>query len=329
MAGHLSWFVAGLVGLIIGAEMLVRGGSRVAGSLGISPIIVGLTVVSIGTSMPELAVGVLAAAEGSGTLAVGNIAGTNTFNLLFILGLSAAIKPLSIPGRTLRFDLPAMTAAAILLWVLAADGVLSRIDGVVLVSAAVMYSAALIYTGRRESRQLRDEFVAEFSEDVPAPARLRSRRAKLAWNTGLLLVGIAIVVIGADWLVDGAVGIAGEFGVSDAFIGLTVVAIGTSAPELVTTVVATLRGQRDIALGNLLGSSIYNIVLILGVTVLVPAGGLHLGPDLVRIDIPVMVVVVLLCIPVFVTGRRVTRAEGASMVAAYLAYLTFLLMTQL
>jgi cation:H+ antiporter len=145
----------------------------------------------------------------------------------------------------------------------------------------------------------------------------------------MLLGGIVIVVVGADWLVDGAVGMARAFGVSDALIGLTVVAIGTSAPELVTTVVSTVRGERDIAIGNLLGSSIYNILLILGITALVPAHGLMLDSNLVRVDIPIMVVATLACVPIFITGRRVGRVEGGAMMVAYLAYLAFLLMTQM
>jgi cation:H+ antiporter len=261
--------------------------------------------------------------EGSGALAVGNIAGTNVVNLLFALGLSALILPLAIEMRTLRFELPVMAGAAILLWVLAANGVLSRVDGLILVIGAIAYTYAVIRASRRETR----EAVAEFDEAYPAGgARTSGRRTAL--DVGMTLGGIAIVVLGAEWLVDAAVSIAREFGVSDALIGLTIVAIGTSAPELVTTVVSTLKGERDIAVGNLLGSSIYNILLILGVTCLVPAHGLELTPALVRIDIPVMVAVTLVCIPIFISGRRVGRVEGGAMIGAYLAYLTFLLATQ-
>lgn len=231
MWGDAGWFLLGLAALVLGAEVMVRGGAEVAARLGISPIVIGLTVVSIGTSLPELAVGVVAASEGSGALAVGNIAGTNVVNLLLILGLSALILPLTMATRTLRFELPVMAGAAVLMLILA-------------------------------------------------------------------------------------------------LIGLTVVAIGTSAPELVTTVVSTLRGNRDIAIGNLLGSSIYNILLILGTTCLVSTEGLALPASLVRIDIPIMVAVALACIPIFVTGRRVGRGEGGAMVVAYVAYLAFLLTTQ-
>jgi cation:H+ antiporter len=328
MLANLSWFAGGLVAMIVGAEALVRGGSRLASRLGIRPIMVGLTVVSIGTSMPELAVGVVAATEGNGSLAVGNIAGTNMVNLLLILGLSAVILPLAIQMQTLRFDLPVIAAAASLLWALAANGVLSRLDGLVLVLCAIAYTAALIRTSRRESREIEEEFAAEYGYENSAIAE-RSGGGRMARYVAMLLGGIVIVVVGAEWLVDGAVGMARAFGVSDALIGLTVVAIGTSAPELVTTVVSTVRGERDIAIGNLLGSSIYNILLILGITALVPAHGLVLDSNLVRVDIPIMVAATLACVPIFITGRRVSRVEGGAMMVAYPAYLAFLLITQI
>ncbi|OBC01091.1 sodium:calcium antiporter [Mycobacterium sp. 852013-50091_SCH5140682] len=328
MAGDAAWFMAGLIALTVGAELMVRGSTNIAARLGISPILIGLTVVSIGTSLPELAIGITAAAEGSGELAVGNIAGTNVVNILFILGLSALLRPLAIETRTLRFDLPVMAGAAVLLWVLAVDGVLSRPDGAVLVCGAIAYSAALI----RSSRSERSEVVTEYALAYPSGGGTegdripRGRRAVL--DPVMMVGGIVVIVVGAEWLVTGAVGMARGFGVSDALIGLTVVAIGTSAPELVTTIVSTVRGQRDVAIGNLMGSSVYNILLILGVTCLVPAHGLRLSSSLVWIDIPIMVAATLVCIPILITGRRLHRGEGAAMVAAYLAYLTVLLMTQ-
>lgn len=328
MASSVGWFVVGLVALAIGAEVMVRGGAQLASRLGISPMLVGLTVVSIGTSLPELAVGVTAALEGSGELAVGNIAGTNVVNILFILGLSALISPLAIERRTLRFDLPVMAGAAVLLWVLAVNGVLSRLDGLILACGAVVYTVVLIRMSRRESQATAAEYAQAFPV-VPEPGEATKRvSGKTVQHVAMTVTGIAVVILGAEWLVGGAVGIAREFGVSDALIGLTVVAIGTSAPELVTTIVSTVRGERDIAVGNLLGSSVYNILLILGITCLVPANGLALTHNLVWIDIPLMVAASLACIPIFVTGRRVHRAEGAAMVAAYLGYLAFLLTTQ-
>lgn len=327
MLTNAAWFLVGLGALVVGAEVTVRGGGKIASRLGVSPIIVGLTVVSIGTSMPELAVGVVSAAEGNGALAVGNIAGTNVVNLLLVLGLSALLLPLAIEIRTLRFELPVMAVAALLLLVLAADGVLSRLDGLILVAGAIVYTVVLIRAARRESFEVTAEYAADYPAGAVANPVLTGERRIIMKHVGMTLGGIAVVVLGAEWLVDAAVGMARGFGVSDAFIGLTVVAIGTSAPELVTTVVSTLRNERDIAIGNLLGSSIYNILLILGITCLVPAGGLALPPSLVRIDIPIMVAVALVCIPIFFSGRRVGRAEGAAMIIAYLSYLAFVLAT--
>lgn len=328
-----GWFVIGLAALVLGAEVMVRGGAEVAARLGISPIVIGLTVVSIGTSLPELAVGVVAAQEGSGALAVGNIAGTNVVNLLLILGLSALILPLAMATRTLRFELPVMAGAAVLMLVLSLDGELSRVDGLILVGCALAYTVAVVRMTRRESRVVAGEYTETYAPTEVAPTEVATTEVttttRPTWVHVLMMVaGIAVVVVGADWLVDGAVGMARGFGVSDALIGLTVVAIGTSAPELVTTVVSTVRGNRDIAVGNLLGSSIYNILLILGLTCVVAGDGLLLPASLVRIDIPIMVAVALACVPIFVTGRRVSRAEGGAMVAIYLAYLTFLLVTQ-
>jgi cation:H+ antiporter len=326
--GSAAWFVAGLVALAFGAEVMVRGGARMASRMGISPIVVGLTVVSIGTSLPELAVGVTAATEGSGALAVGNIAGTNTVNLLFILGLSALLRPLAIERRTLRFDLPVMAVAAVVFWVLAADGTLSRFDGAILLCGAVVYTVLVVRSARLESRDFLDEYADEYAEQYATVDPETPDSGSLVRHFAMTIVGITVVVVGAGWLVDGAVGIARGFGVSDALIGLTIVAIGTSAPELVTTIVSTVRGERDIAIGNLLGSSVYNILLILGATCLVPAQGLALPSSLVWIDIPVMVAATMVLVPVFFSGRRVHRAEGGAMVAAYLVYLTFLLVTQ-
>ncbi|WP_006246969.1 calcium/sodium antiporter [Mycolicibacterium tusciae] len=320
MLANVLWFLVGLGALVAGAEVMVRGGAKVASRFGISPIVIGLTVVSIGTSMPELAVGVVSAVDGNGALAVGNIAGTNVVNLLLVLGLSALLLPLALQMRTLRFELPVMAGAAVLLWLLVLDGVLTRIDGAVLTVGAVVYTLAVVRTARRETRDVTTEFTTAYPK-AQTPDRT-------ALHIGMTVAGIAIIVIGAERLVDAAVGMARGFNVSDALIGLTVVAIGTSAPELVTTIVSTLRGERDIAIGNLLGSSIYNILLILGITCLVPAHGLALPAQLVRIDIPIMVAVALVCIPIFITGRRVSRVEGGAMVAAYVAFLAFLITTQ-
>ena len=318
MIDAIIWIGVGLAALIAGAELLVRGGSALAARLGISPVLIGLTVVALGTSTPELAVCIDAALQGNGSLAVGNIAGTNTVNILLILGLSAALRPLAIQMQTLRLELPVIVIAATTLLAFAWDGTLSRLEGLLLVTMGAVFTLAVVRIARRESFKVKLEFAREFG-----PRRFADRQA--ATEMLILAVGLVIIVTGADWLVEGAVDLAHLWNVSDAFIGLTIVAIGTSAPELVTTIISTIRGERDIAIGNLLGSSVYNILIILGVTCLIPAHGVDVSSHLIRIDIPVMLGVALLCIPVFVSGRQISRIEGGLFVSAYAAYLSYLI----
>lgn len=309
----LAWLLGGLVALILGAEVVVRYGSLLARRLGVPPMIIGLTVVSIGTSAPELAVGIDAMLVNAGSLAVGNIAGTNIVNLLLILGLSGAIREIHFGRRTRMLDLPAMAAAGVVLYLLSLDGQLGFWEGVPLVLVAVGYTVGLVWWTRRETRAVPPEL-------PPGPGG-----PVVVWYSLLLAGGIAVIVVGADWLVHGAVDLARLYGVSDAFIGLTVVAIGTSAPELVTALVSTVRGNRDIAIGNLIGSSVYNLTLILGVPVLVANGSGPVEPHLLQIDLPLMVLVGLLCVPVFVSGRRLSRNEGMLFVLGYVVYLTYLI----
>lgn len=297
--------VAGLATLVIGAELLVRGGAAVATRLGVPPMVIGLTVVSIGTSLPELAIGVDAALRDAGPLAVGNIAGTNIVNLLLILGLSAALVPLAVESRTIVFELPVVAAVSILVVVLALDGLLSRADGTLLVVIAAAYTLAVVVLAVRDPAR-------------PA-AEPDASGGGLVRHLVVLVAGLGVVVLGADWLVRGAVDLAASLGVSEVVIGLTVVAIGSSAPELVTTVVSTVRGNRDIAVGNLIGSSVYNLALILGVTSLVAP--LEVTSDLIRVDLPLMAFVAVMLLPVLATGRRMSRAEGIAAVLAYVLYL--------
>ena len=315
--------IAGLAGLLIGAELLVRGGSNLAIRLGVTPIVIGLTVVSIGTSMPELAIGIDAARQGSPGLAVGNIVGTNLVNLLLILGISALIRPISLDSRILRFDLPAMTAASVLVFIMARDGFLDRVEGVVLFLASVGYTLVILRTSRKDSAQLR----AESSTDNAAP-ETADHASRPVLDLIYLLGGIAVIVVGADLLVDGAATAARSLGVSDAIVGLTIVAIGTSAPEFVTTLLSTLRGDRDIALGNLLGSSVYNLALILGLTILFAPAVVEVPAEVLDGDLVLMAVGAIASVPVFLSGRRINRVEGGVFVAAYGVYLAWLLIAR-
>ncbi|MFI7066004.1 calcium/sodium antiporter [Kribbella sp. NPDC050124] len=316
--GSALLILGGLVGLLGGAELVVRGGTGLALRLGIAPIVVGVTVVSLGTSMPELAIGIDAARQGSAGLAVGNIVGTNLVNLLLILGLSALIAPIALDTRTVRFDLPSMTAVSVVLLLVALDGTLGALDGLVLLLLGIAYTVGVLRTSQRESPTVQEEYEADYETKKTRP-----------WvHVVSLLVGIAVIVVGATLLVDGAVDAARAFGVSDAVIGLTIIAIGTSAPELVTTLLSTIRGNRDIALGNLLGSSVYNIAIILGITILAAPGVVPVPDEILRGDLLLMVGAAIACVPVFVSGRRITRIEGGAFVAAYVVYLTWLLISQ-
>lgn len=314
---------AGLVALIVGADVVVRAGTGLASWLGIRPMMIGLTVVSLGTSVPELAIGIDAARTGSSGLAVGNIVGTNLVNLLLILGLSALLLPIALDRATLRFDLPAMVAAALALYVLSVDGLLTRLDGLVLLVGGVAYTAGLVQISRREAAE-----VAELADDPAAAGAGPGDRPRPLRHVLAMIVAIVVVVIGAQLLVDGAVSIARTLGVTDAIIGLTIVAIGTSAPELITTVVATLRGDRDLAVGNLIGSSIYNIGAVLGLTVLVAPHGVPVPDEVLAADLGLLVVATAAAVPVFLSGRRVSRVEGGLFVAGYVTYLTWLLVTR-
>lgn len=318
-----GWWILGLAALIFGAEILIRAGSRLAALIGIPPIVIGLTIVSVGTSTPELAIGIEAARLGSGSLMVGNIAGTNTVNILLILGLSALLVPLTLEPRTIRVDLPMMVIAAIAMMMMAWDGVMTAIEGLLLVAAAAVYTLAIVHTARRESRA--DAAESAGAHDIEPAGQ---PRWDVAFQIALLAAGIAVVVVGADWLVKASIELARLLEVSEAFIGLTVIAIGTSSPELVTTLISTFRGQRDIAIGNLIGSSVHNILFILGITLMVTTGGVTVEPALVAVDIPVMAAVALVCIPVFMSGARISRLEGGLFVATYVVYLTYLIVAR-
>ncbi|RYZ61755.1 MAG: calcium/sodium antiporter, partial [Chitinophagaceae bacterium] len=259
-----------MIGLVVitgGAELLLRNATRIAAMLGIKPILIGLTVVSIGTSMPELAVGIKAVQEGRGPMAVGNIAGTNIINILFILGLSAALRPLKIHLQSIKLDVPVMIATSLALLLMAMDGKLQRWEGIVLLVAAVIYLVVLVRTSLHETSAVKKEFAGVYQRPV-AGKTTYSKGLRSAFAVAFLLTGMALTIWGADLLVTGAVSIAQALGVSDAVIGLTIVAIGTSAPELATTIVATYKNDRDVAVGNLIGSSITNVLVILGLTCL-------------------------------------------------------------
>lgn len=314
MTGAL--FLAGLVALVAGAELLVRGAARLAGALGISPLVVGLTVVAFGTSAPEVAVSVGAAASGKIDLAVGNVVGSNVFNVLFILGLSALITPLLAAQQLIRQEVPIMIGVSALLLVLAADGVIGRVESAALAGGLIAYTVFLVRQSRAESAAAK----ARERDDV------RPGAGGHALNLVFVIAGLALLVLGARWLVDAATSFARWFGVSELVIGLTIVAAGTSLPEVASSIVAALRGERDIAVGNVVGSNLFNILGCLGLAGLVAPQPLAVAPALLAFDLPVMLAVAFACLPVFFTGARIERWEGALLLGYYLAYVGYVVL---
>jgi cation:H+ antiporter len=311
--------IAGLVLLLAGAEMMVRGASRMAVALGIAPLIVGLTIVAFGTSSPELAVGVQSALSGEADIALGNTIGSSIFNILVILGLSAVITPLVVAQQLVRFDVPLMVGISILVYLLGWDGRISRLEGAVLAAGLFAYLVFVFRKGRQESQAVQEEYAQEFGQ------RCCGWRSWLL-NIGLVIAGLALLVTGSKWLVDGAVSLARAAGLSELIIGLTLVAAGTSLPEAATSVVAALRGERDIAVGNAVGSNIFNILSVLGLTSLVARGGIGVPQPALAFDIPVMIAVAVATFPVFFTGNRIARWEGWLFLGAYGAYLAYVLL---
>jgi cation:H+ antiporter len=319
MIAQYAWFALGLAALVAGAECLVRGASRLALSFGISPLVVGLTVVAFGTSAPELAVSVQSARAGQVDIAVGNVVGSNVFNVLFILGLAAVIAPLVVNAQLIRQEVPLMIGASVLLLVLAADGRIGFGDGALLFSLLLAYTAFLVVQSRRANRETREEFAAE----MPPPAGWDRHWAVQAL---LVVAGLALLVAGSRWLVGAAITFAQVLGVSEAVIGLTIVAAGTSLPEVATSIMATIRGERDIAVGNVVGSNTFNILGVLGASSLVAPQPLAVAPAILGFDVPVMIAVAVATLPVFLTGRRIDRWEGIVFLGYYAAYTAYLIL---
>jgi len=295
----------------------VRGASRLAATVGISPLVIGLTVVAFGTSAPELAVSVSSSLGGNEGVAIGNVVGSNLFNVLVILGLSATIAPLVVAQQLVRIDVPLMIGASCLLLLLALDHSIGRIDGAILFGSILVYTTWAIVHSRRASREVVEEYSEEFGASDTSAARL-------ALDAGRVLLGFAMLVFGADWFVDSAIEAAEALGVSDLVIGLTIVAAGTSMPELATSVVAALRGERDIAVGNIVGSNLFNLLAVLGAAGLVAPDGVEVPDSALRVDLPVMTAVAVACLPIFFAGHVITRWNGLMFLALYAGYATYL-----
>lgn len=308
----LLFFVLGLILLLSGAEFLVRGASRLARSFGIPSLVIGLTVVAFGTSAPELAVSVKSALAGQSGMALGNVVGSNVFNVLFILGLAALILPLTVSRQLIRLDIPLLIVISGIVWWLASDGQIGRIDGAMLATGLMIYTTFLLQQGRKQG-------LADGEEAPEAPGPM--------WkNLVFIALGLGALVQGSRWLVDAAVVFAEAMGVSEVIIGLTIVAAGTSLPEVVTSIVASVRGERDIAVGNVVGSNLFNLMGVLGVSAVVSPEGIMAGEAVLAFDVPFMVAVAFVCLPIFFTDGSISRWEGAFLFATYLAYVSWLIL---
>ncbi|MCA9058124.1 MAG: calcium/sodium antiporter [Planctomycetaceae bacterium] len=317
----LDWILVGvgLIVLTIGAELLVRGASRLAIACRISPLVVGLTVVAFGTSAPELVVSVQSSLTGQADVALGNVIGSNILNVLLILGLSALIVPLVVSQQLVRIDVPLMVVVSMVAGGMAwHGGAIGRTDGILLNITLVTYTIWMIRKSRSEQQDIQDEYAQEFGA---APEAVQGGRHVLI-NILLLVAGMVMLVLGARMFVESSVAIATRLGVSQIVIGLTLVAAGTSLPEVATSVVAALKGERDIAVGNVVGSNLFNLLGVLGVAGWISPDGVAVNPTTLQFDIPVMIAVAIGCLPVFLSGHSIERREGAVFLFFYLAYTT-------
>lgn len=297
------YLIAGLVGLFFGGEALVRGSVGIARRMAIPPLLIGLTVVGFGTSTPELLVSVDAAWRGVPDIAIGNIVGSNIANILLIVGLSALVWPIRVTGATLRRDTAVMMAAALMLLPLFAMAQIGRVSGLLLVAGLGAY---LVWAYRQPGG------AAEEDVDIPAPAAMF---VSVLW----VIAGLIALMVGARFLVDGAVSIARGYGISEAFIGLTIVAVGTSLPELATSLIAALRRQSEIAIGNIVGSNIFNVLGILGVTAVIAP--IPVASRFLTFDLPVMIGVSLILTTLLLTRPTIGRGIGAAMLVGYVGYI--------
>lgn len=308
----ILYLVGGLVLLFIGAEGLIRGSSNLAIKIGITPLVVGLTVVAFGTSTPELVVSLKAALLGNSSISLGNVVGSNIANIALILGVAALIRPLDVHAKVIMREIPIMIGISILLLLLLIDGELGFFDGLVFVFGLVVYLVVNVLIARKEKNP---EIDSEFSEGL---------KSKLGVSVSIVLMiaGLGLLILGANLFVQSAVAIAKIFNVSDAIIGLTIVAIGTSLPELITSIVAAYKKEADIAIGNVVGSNIFNILGILGITALIiPISSVGIS----YFDLGVMLFTAIILFPLSRTGFSISRFEGALLLAGYGGYIYYLI----
>lgn len=307
----------GLILLVFGAEYLVKGASSLAKSLGVSPLVIGLTIVAFGTSAPELTVSLMSVLKGENDLAFGNVVGSNIFNVLFILGISALIVPLTVHKQIIRVEVPIMIAASFIVWMISSNLSLSRAEGILLFIGFLAYTFGQVYFSRKQrSTAAENTVVEEFSGDFKSRAKQGT----------FIVLGLIGLVGGSKLFLDGAIALALRMGVSELVIGLTIVAAGTSLPEVATSVMAAIRKERDIAVGNVIGSNIFNILAVLGLSVSVSNVPIPVAESAMNFDVPIMAAVALACLPIFFTEYRIGRWEGLLFLASYGVYTTTLIL---
>ncbi|MFN8400583.1 MAG: calcium/sodium antiporter [Anaerolineales bacterium] len=320
MTTNILFFIAGLITLIVGADLLVRGASRLAAAFGVAPLVIGLTIVAIGTASPEIAVSLQAAAAGQGDLTLGNVLGSNIFNILVILGVTAIVAPITIAEQLIRKDAPIVLGISLLTFVLAFDGKLSWQDGAMLLIGLIAYMSFAIRQSQLESKKVQKEYAEEF-----APKEKKTTLNNSV-NLIFILIGLALLVLGSNWLVESATQIAKSLGVSELVIGLTIVAVGTSLPEVATSVMAALKGESDIAVGNAIGSNIFNLLGVLGIGAVAAPDGIAVTSRVLQFDLPVMIFVALVTLPVFYIDSRISRFEGSLLMSYYIIYVIYVIM---
>lgn len=317
----IGLLLGGLVLLVVGAELLVRGASRIAFIAGISPLVIGLTVVAYGTGSPEMAVSIQASLTGQADISLGNVIGSNIFNVLAILGLTSIISPLPVAQQLIRLDVPIMIGVSVLLFLFGSNGNVSQLEGMLLFAGAVAYTLFLIVQSRREQDA---EVQAEYEQEYGGVSATGAKTWIL--NGLLILSGLGLLVLGSQWLTTSSVAIARSFGISELVIGLTLVAMGTSLPELASSVVASFKGEKDIAVGNVVGSSIFNILAVLGLSAAFSSSGINVSQAALNFDIPFMIAVAIACLPIFFSGNRIARPEGFLFLGYYIAYTVYLIL---
>lgn len=315
------YLIVGLVFLYFGAQALIKGGAGLALRLGLTPLVIGLTVIAYGTSSPEMVVSLQASLSGNGAISIGNVVGSNICNIALILGACALVSPVVASSQIIRREIPIMIGVSVLMALFLLDGTLARWEGVVLFAGIVIYTITTVRDARRETAA-NAEAAAEFEDELAKEERAAVVKPGLWVSIGFTLGGLGVLVVGSHFFVSGAVSLAESWGMSQTVIGLTIVAVGTSMPELATSMVAAIRKHGDVAVGNIVGSNIFNVVGILGFCAML--NPIH-APDISRVDLTVMLVIAVALLPLCKSGGKISRTEGAFLLAGYVGYTWWLI----